>query len=151
VQRLCVLQPTEAIRAASQNSKTAIPPILSSQGIANSSFLRFLLLKILPVVSCISCFSWFVMFAPSENTLFIPVHPYFRFFCPFVLLVVIHFGPALFRNRSHSDGRADDVSRGGAGIRSLSLEPVSKLRGVLRRGILAAAKAARPEYPRRGL
>ena len=31
------------------------------------------------------------------------------------------------------------------------LEPVLKLRGVLRRGILAAAKAARPEHPRSGL
>jgi hypothetical protein len=31
------------------------------------------------------------------------------------------------------------------------LEPVLKLRGVLRRGILAFAKAARLEHPRRGL
>src|SRR6185503_12684163 len=31
------------------------------------------------------------------------------------------------------------------------LEPVGKLRGVLRRGILAVAEAARPEHPRLGL
>ncbi len=32
-----------------------------------------------------------------------------------------------------------------------SLEPVLKLHGVLRRVILAVAKAARPEHPRSGL
>jgi hypothetical protein len=31
------------------------------------------------------------------------------------------------------------------------LEPVLKLRGVLRRGILAVGKAARAEHPRSGL
>ena len=56
--------------------------------------------------------------------------------------------------------KAGFVNRGGKGSHRnfthpkgvrLTLEPVWKLRGALRRGILAVAKAASSEHPRSGL
>jgi len=60
-------------------------------------------------------------------------------------------GPTLSGNNTYSGstsvGNDQNLTVGHAN----ALERVRKLRGVLRRGILAVAKAARSEHPQRGL